>query len=190
MNDQDYMRQSIDMIRERWFPNHMALRDELISNGTARTGNIQTLRWQNPRNSNYAVLYFLHRSTLFVSGDIGSAVYRWSVHDQISLQWIARCNFSYFAEKIEGLDGSEQGEQWRSDIAEIRAKEHFRDQRAFPLHWQDHIHTRDEWWAYVWGLSDCDNEIKNQLLNLGFVPHSRVIGHWLGLRMAFEIPTT
>lgn len=54
-------------IREYWFKDHKA---ELID-----MGEIQVLNWRNPNDNNYSVRYVFDGYKLYISGDIGEAVF-------------------------------------------------------------------------------------------------------------------
>lgn len=198
MTDKEYFDRSVEMIRTEWFPKHQAvfgeypsLCDRVGNKIPGITDKIEFLLWANPENSNYQVKYFLHRATLFVTGDVGHAIYRWS-NTEHGLEWIANCNYHYFDEKIEGLNGYFDSRSWRGDICKQRAEEFFKSQERkprIPSYWSDHVNSRDEWMRFVHDHYKVFGVDNHDPFEWGFVPNTRCIGHWLGLRMAFAIPT-
>jgi hypothetical protein len=81
-------------IRKRWFADHVAELKDL--------GEIQVLNWKRPGTGIYRVRYVFDGNMMYISGDLGAAVFRltWkaSVHSfDISLH--------YFTEKLEAYCG-------------------------------------------------------------------------------------
>ena len=55
-------------IRKEWFANHKAT--------VITTGDTTTIQWAQPSTSMYSVTYILHENKIFITGDIGDAVFR------------------------------------------------------------------------------------------------------------------
>jgi hypothetical protein len=186
-----YIEQTMEMARDEWFKNHRAENHDFMANYGAgipnRVGSISHIRWANPENSNYLVLYFLYGSTLFVTGDLGSAVYRWTQTPPTGFIWIANTDFSYFAEKHAGLRSGDTT-TWNPDICLQRAKSYFAGQRKFRLkrEWQNAAQQgREEWQRFIWdNINSLGYDAAAELSEFGLVPDNRCIGHWLGLKMA------
>lgn len=188
--ESDYFERTVAMIKEHWFPKHqsdVSFRDSPIV-PPDRNQRIHVLRWANSENSNYLVLYFLYQSTLMVTGDIGSAIYRWGHDKDMGFEWIAKCDFQYFASKIEGLRTGESRE-WCPEVCEQRAREFFKGKRMRNADWTRYSGFSEEWRQYVHdneklfgGFEGCSDASQ-----WGLVPSNRCIGHWVGLRMAMGI---
>lgn len=188
--ERDYFQRTVAMIKEHWFPKHQAdisFRDTpLIPSDPDQR--IHVLRWANPENSTYLVSYFLYRSTLMVTGDIGSAIYRWGHDKEMGFEWIAKCDFQYFAEKIEGLNRSESRE-WCPEVCEQRAREFFKGKRQRNQDFTSYTGFSEEWRQYIsahlkiFGGFDGASYASEW----GLVPSNRCIGHWMGLRLAMGV---
>ena len=61
------------------FKNHVATIDD---------SNLETLTWMNPGDSCYMINYIIRGGVLFVSGDVGEAIYRWS--SPITFEWLSK----------------------------------------------------------------------------------------------------
>lgn len=198
MIESDYLARTEKMIREEWFRTHHATAlnfprhitpEEATRKGITNhiPAIVSGLRWANPENSNYLVTYLLYGATLFVGGDLGHAVYRWSPHDAMSLRWIANCNLPYFAEKIESLHRCAQSNEWRSDICEMRMKKFMSTHPGRKYSgWNNFTATETEWTIFVCAGEQPFRDDYPEAAGFGHVTSNRVIAHWLGLRMAFE----
>lgn len=81
---------------------------------------LQRLRWAKPSSSTYLVIYMIDGCCLFVTGDLGSAVYRWS--SPLAFDWLANCDLSYFAGKCEASENGRQHEEWSQAKCEAEAE--------------------------------------------------------------------
>ena len=188
--EHDYFQRTVGMIREEWFPQHAAriVRYEAPLNGDIHNPPIHSLIWAKPGTSTYLVRYILINSTLVVTGDLGSAIYRWGHDKEIGFEWIARCDFCYFASKIEGLNRVELRE-WCAEVCELKAREFFGAKFDRNAHWRGATDFSQEWVKFIganqklfrsWdGCSDA--------AEWGLVPSNRCIGHWMGLRLAMGV---
>lgn len=189
-----YIERTMEMVRDEWFKNHRAEDYDFMANYGAgipnRIGNISHLRWANPESSNYLVLYFLYGSTLFVTGDLGSAIYRWSPAPDMNLIWIAKCDFQYFAEKHVGLQRGADATMWNPDVALAIGKQFFAESprlRSFArkrCYWQTAIAIQDEWLQFLSANIQFLGDHASDAAGFGLVPDNRCIAHWLGLKMA------
>lgn len=190
--ESDYMARTCQIVRESWFPEHVAVQSIFENSGKHP---MRFLQWQKNGTSNYLVRYFLHMGTLMVNGDLGSATYRWSFEPGITdtFEWIAKCDFHYFASKLEGLNGAGEGRTWDPRILEKRGFEVLTYQPGLSNYpaslrdeWRDNINDRDDWNRWIWdNIEKIGYDRAASLAEMGFVPNPRVIGHWMGLRMAF-----
>lgn len=184
--EKKYFDDTCKMIREHWFPKHrVSLRQYNELGGQLQP--IHELLYRQPDTSNYLVRYFLHLGTLFVSGDIGEATYRWSYEkDRTSLDWIAHCDFGYFASKLCGLNGAGHGKTWDHSILKQRLLASDAITGRLMDKARGLMGDRDEWNRFLWDeIGDIGYDLASQMSEWGLVPNSRVIGHWIGLRRAF-----
>lgn len=84
------MTNKIEEIKSEWFHGHKA---EL-----AEYEDHQILTWANPDRSDYSCQYILKGNKLFISGDIGEAVFVFTSH--ISLEYFRHINVPYFTDKL------------------------------------------------------------------------------------------
>jgi hypothetical protein len=109
-------------IRAIWFKNHVAKIQSFDDDNLIR------INWRHSDgNSNYAVLYIIDRrtATLFVSGDLGQAVYRWG--GDIGINFIAGCDIGYFNEKCCASSCGERGKTWSEEVAVNYVKQWAKD---------------------------------------------------------------
>jgi hypothetical protein len=183
-------------IAEEWFPHHAARHITRHRHPDIGGGQSEDLLWARPETFVYSTHYIREGSTLFVTGDIGSAVYQWN-NDVSWLNWIASCDYHYFAEKCIASEVGVPFVEWdeRQAIAQVEeflAEVRAGDRDGSPVHieetgWRQAVSNKDEWhqflvvnghefgdaW-YEW-LPGCGNRI-----------HTRCIGHLVGLKIVFD----
>jgi hypothetical protein len=187
--ESDYFQRTVAMIKEHWFPSHVAsIVKYEVTIWRATDPPIHSLIWAKPGTSTYLVRYLLLNSTLIVTGDIGSAIYRWGHDKDMGFEWIAKCDFQYFASKIEGLNRGESRE-WHPDVCEQRASEFFKGKHRRVKDWDSYSGFASEWSQYIHdneklfgGFEGCSHAAE-----WGLVPSNRCIGHWMGLRLAMGV---
>lgn len=96
-------------IRENWFKDHEATIEH-------HNENLTTITWRKKGTSIYYISYIIRYNTLFVTGDVGDAVYGWP--DRISLEWLAGCDIHYFNGKCAASESGRGYKDWDSKIAE------------------------------------------------------------------------
>jgi hypothetical protein len=185
----DKLKAEEQLIRSRWFPNHVA--------SLSLAGNIQELFWRNPDSGTYHVQYFLHQNVLFVTGDIGEAVYKWSSPIP-EFRWIANCDLDYFAGKCTASESGVGYKEWdASEVTEwlgcyrtedeefdayCQAQAENADDCAF-----DSVQTKGDWEQF---LTREGEELFGvdwwELLDIGMRIAMRAHGHLVGIRMAIE----
>ena len=80
-------------------------------------GGITEIIWRKPDTINYLIIFLLYNRTLFVTGDLGDAVYGgWN--QKLTLKWLADLNLDYFASKCMGSEAGRQYESWDMDKAQ------------------------------------------------------------------------
>ncbi len=112
------------MIREMWFPKHIAVEKPFVSytdilNNKSET--IKVIDWREPNTGHFAVRYILDRNRLLVAGDIGEAIYIWSQF--IGWDFLACCNMEYFVGKCQASEHGRSGQSWDSEHAHQRLKD-------------------------------------------------------------------
>lgn len=157
-------------------------------------GNAEMLLWNKPGSSIYSVRYIVNRNTLFVGGDLGHAVYRWS--DNVTINWLASCDLHYFMGKFEGLDCGSRPNQWDPKRVEHYMKEWLEeddgenrkrigwDETDLEL-WPSMTYSEDEWVRFI-GQEGNRMLIDDEAYKWGQGLNLRCVAHWLGLKLAVE----
>jgi len=168
----------------------------------AKIGGVERLVWAHPGTTIYRVDYILYRNTLFVSGDLGAAVYRWG-GTAITLEWIAtECSLDYFAGKCEASETGREFTEWDSRVAADYVRDYLRecgdeaedategtsgwDKFALALG-ESALSSQFEWhmWLHDNGyefFGDCYYECGD----VGKIINFRCVSHLEGLKAAFE----
>lgn len=100
-------------VREKWFEKHTAEFEKL-------NDRISILDWINPNSSCYYCRYVFDGSRLYVSGDIGEAVFRFT--EKATLEGISKYDLYYFHSKLSAF--CENKYSFDSDTAIETIKEH------------------------------------------------------------------
>lgn len=178
-----------------WFKDHTATLHTVELNGAA----VESLRWSKPGSSNCRIDYLAHSRHLFVTGDLGEAVY--AVYSPASLEWWAKCDIGYFAGKCMA---SEHGRGYKSfssdsakvEIAEIIADDSCHDEpgtlaKKFteadgPLY----PNFREEWteWLHSDGYGVLGSDYY-EYGNVGMAVDMRCEAHLAGLKLALASAT-
>lgn len=87
-------------------------------------GPFTTIVWRHPKCSNWYVRYVVDHDAglLYVSGDIGEEIYRWS--GEVTLPFLAGLDFSYFRSKAQCRGRDHR--QWEGDVCLELALERLR----------------------------------------------------------------
>lgn len=182
------MSNNIEFIAEQF-------KDHIVSEHEQHGSDIELLVWQKPNTFIYKVTYLCHKNVLFISGDIGEAVFKWSY--PIGLKAISECNIDYFMEKCEASEGGRYWREWDYSVALKCIVDHFRNSdkkgRANLFHEFRNsfgftcLNSREEWvnlgdnreeffgrdaWEWIYGIGD--------------VYPLRAQAWLTGLKMAFE----
>ena len=191
--------EAIADIKKYWFPDHQA--DFLYPLGPQDKGTPSLLTWYKPGTSTYKVHYIVLGNTLFVTGDIGSAIYVWN--EPISFEWLATLDYHYFVGKNEGIEGKDKSyRSWDpkalaahfdEEIKDLAENEELSTEEIIKNYglqdWKDSVNSEGEWLAYLSDLYDrgpLDGEQLSDFHDLGLVPDMRTIGHWMGIQMAIQ----
>lgn len=112
----DYLDKAEKEIRDRWFEKHE------VKSITGEEG-FQQIIWGEKGTSMYQVKYVLSGNNVFISGDLGEAVY--SLTCAATLENINGFNLSYFTGKLT----AHSRDRWNFDekLAKKEIREHFTD---------------------------------------------------------------
>ncbi|MGE4537643.1 MAG: hypothetical protein AB7D37_11240 [Desulfovibrio sp.] len=186
------------------FRNH-----EAIASGLFEPGKPWHVLWKQDGTSIYYMDIIILRNNLYISGDLGEAVYCWG--DKITPDFLVGLDVGYFFSKCEASENGRRGkewlesaamdwlkEQWEEVIAEhgndlsmvAIATELFEDLRAV-------AHSEWEWRSKVMEFHESTDDPISKVLgdeaysesglwDAGNVPMARIILHWLGIKLAFK----
>jgi hypothetical protein len=176
-------------IREHWFKDHKA---ELID-----LGGVQVLNWKKPGTGVYRVRYVFDGCMMYISGDIGTAVF-W-------LTWKADVNsfndksIGYFSEKLSAFSD----ERWDFDTDKaVKSLREWLNERKKCGKTYDHDEMRELFddagncgscseWAEITHryeplISKLDQDYWEWFYEIGREYPSRIYGYLIGLKMASE----
>ena len=108
----DYLKERMKKDYEYHVATHTVFKSE--------DGQIEYLLWKKPGTSNYMVTYIIAGGYLYVSGDLGEAIYQWS--DRISFEWLAKLDLYYFSSKCQASEYGRGYKEWCSTEAEEDVK--------------------------------------------------------------------
>jgi|GEM_PF-1194943 len=183
------MKELEKVIRERWFKNHKATLTTM--------GNLQVLEWKEPGTSIYSCRYVFDGNRMYISGDIGSAVF--------DLTWKAdvhsfnKLSIGYFESKMDAFSddrrdfSSEKAvkrlREWLTDIKydgidydHEEMKELFENARfgSYKWEWIETIHLHEEF------IRQLDPDFWEWMSSIGDEIPARVYGYLMGLQMGSE----
>lgn len=184
-------------IRECWFPEHRAT--------LTQQGNLQVLDWRKPGTCVYAVRFVFDGEYMYISGDIGEAVFR--------LTWEAdvhsfnNISTHYFMEKMKAFSDDKYDFdrqtardallEWKEDylndnyyMDEDRILE-FDDNFNELLKSIDECSCKEHWAAIVNEryndfISEMDQDYWEWIYNIGDEVPARIYGYIVALQMASE----
>jgi hypothetical protein len=181
------------MITTTWFHKHVVFR-QTTDDPTP------LMIWRAPDTGICLIQYIIYGGALFVSGDLGSAVYRWS--DKLTFDWLAGLDLSYFAGKCEASETGRTYKEWDEAVAkwafddyvdDIRGEYAIDNPEAGAQWWQDlqnanpwaQMYSEFEWqdWMSHDGMSFFSTD-DTHLYTVGQVLNLRCQSHLIGLKMA------
>lgn len=178
---------------QEWFKDHVAERQLLTNSSNGEVNEMDVLAWKKPDTNICRVDYMFHkvRRVLFVTGDLGHAVYRFGTLD---LEQIAACDLHYFTGKCEASEVGRDFDGWSEELAKATVRPYW--QRLAPdkkreykeLEGDDSIYDKHEWlmWLHFSGSKVFGDDELIALADAGKTPHIRCQAHLMGLKMAFE----
>ncbi|MEK0220870.1 hypothetical protein [Bacillus proteolyticus] len=184
----EYIEKATKDIRENWFENHVA---EIQGEE-----GLQVIYWGKPGTNMYRTKFVLSGYNVFVSGDIGEAVYNLTC--PATLENIKGFNLSYFTEKLTAF--CEERWNFDQDKAKEELKEFWEEYDMNETEdgkeiFDDIVSAIDEsssmesyhfWVGNVYHNSSLESDIMECIWDFGKSLPRRLIGYWLGLQMAIE----
>lgn len=195
MNREQKIKQTI---REGWFKNHKAT--------LTQHGDLQILDWREPGTCEYAVRFVFDGYKMYISGDIGEAVFclTWKA-DAHSFNGIST---DYFMEKMSAYSSTRYDfdsdeakkslQEWKNELLENKEfkdefeKEEFMDNINGLIEAVEGCSSEDEWaYEYVNGeyndfISEEDPDYWEWIYHIGRVIPYRIYGYIVALQMASE----
>lgn len=176
-------------IRKHWYGNHTA--------EISGESGLQVLSWEEPGNSIYRIKYVLSGNNVFVSGDLGEAVYNLTC--PATLENIQRFDLAYFNRKLSAFCG----ERWDFDneLAKLEFDEYWAE-NDLKNRFEDSQKIYDAIIAAVGESPSLETYQANimatyretslksdqieSIWEFGKAMPVRLIGYWVGLQMAIE----
>lgn len=184
----DYLEKMKYEIRNEWFKNHVAKVD-------GEEG-LQVITWGEPGTFMYGTKYVLSGNNVFISGDIGEAVY--TLTCPATLENIKDFNLSYFTGKLRAFCN----DRWNFDDkkAKEELKEYWDDYEMHEIEDNreiydsilsaiDESHSVDSFGAWlmpVYQDTSIDSETMSTVSGFGQRLPPSLIGYWVGLQMIIE----
>ena len=176
----------------KWFAGHVATL-------TTYDDGLQRINWRDPQQGNtYWIEYLLDGCDLFVTGDVGSAVYRWSRPAGAFVDFLGGLELEYFASKRECMEGA-ANHGWEPRLAEAEIRRYFEDpENADALSVLDKTRdsvddlvalaaSRDTWSYFLSsgaGAQVFGDEWWECWPGIGDMLLLRIVAHWVGITMA------
>lgn len=161
----------------------------------ADNGDSMIVKWAKPGDSHALCIFIIRKGALYVSGDLGAAVYEWS--GRVSLAWIANTSLDYFEGKCQASETGRDFKQWSKEKAQRRALDLMKTQRDYegdeyaPGVDEDEVRgaceSNDDWSRFLSDNGDaafgCDYW---ENYGIGYEIHIRCRLHHLGVKLAAE----
>ncbi|HBV97429.1 MAG: hypothetical protein JL50_08340 [Peptococcaceae bacterium BICA1-7] len=176
-------------IREHWFKDHIATYTE--------QGEIKVLQWKKPGTICYYVRYVFDGCKMYVSGDLGEAVFCFTETAELHIQ--SRYDLDYFEGKLRAYDGDRR--DFDNDKAVKRLREWLKELKE-DGNGYDHDNMRelferarecsrqDDWKFIVNDYSDFISELDQDywdwMYGIGDEIPLRIQSYLIGLKMAAE----
>lgn len=185
-------------IRESWFKDHIATLTEC--------GDLKVLDWRKPGTCVYAVRYVFDGGNMYISGDIGEAVFRltWKadVHtfNGISTGYFMEkmCAYSNDRWDFDGKDAAKYLKEWLDERIEDMDFEDDEEKEEFLEKFNELMYDAkncdsESRWAHEYVnekhyefISELDSDYWEWIYQIGRVAPNRILGYIVGLQMASE----
>ncbi|MBD7984422.1 hypothetical protein H9649_07515 [Sporosarcina sp. Sa2YVA2] len=184
----DHIERVKEEIRCHWFKDHVAeVRGE---------EGLQVITWGKPGTNMYRTKYVLSGNNVFVSGDIGEAVY--SLTCAATLKNIEDFELHYFTGKLsafceerwdfdENLAKKELKEHWEEyELNELEDGQEIYEAILSAIEESSSMESYRAWLMNVYQDTSADSDVMEGVWDFGKkLPH-RLIGYWVGLKMVIE----
>lgn len=179
----DYIEKAIETIRNDWFSKHVA---------TIQKGEATVIYFKEKGTFMYGTKFVIHEGNIFVSGDIGEAVY--SLHEIVTLDDIKRFDLYYLTDKLVAHSGS----RWNfdSDLARKELdqvyKDYNREKDVLYKDMKETIEDASQVEHYQTGLNilyettNLNSDFMEEVWDFGHRLPLRFIAYWVGLQMVVE----
>lgn len=178
-------------IREIWFKDHRAT--------LTKHGNITVLDWREPGTCIYAVRYVFDGSRIYITGDIGEAVFR--------LTWEADVHsfndihIGYFYKKLQAYSGDKMDFDENKAVKKLKEWKYQLDEDGYEYDIEDMQSLIKAVWGcssvnelaheivndrFSYFISELDTDYWEWIYNIGDVIPWRVQAYLIGLKMASE----
>ena len=185
----EYIKKAEQTIRNSWFDKHTA---EI----TGEEG-FQVIHWKEKGTFMYHTKFVLSGNNVFVSGDIGEAVY--TLTCRATLENIKDFNLHYFTEKLQAL----HRDRWDFDtsLAKKELKQYWKEYELKEKYaesnevYEEIVSAIDEsnslesyraWLLHVYQNGILDSDDIEEIWNFGKRLPYCLIGYWVGLQMAID----
>jgi len=189
------MRDKVKEIRESWFKNHEAKIIKLF--GPVGKEREVSIDWRNPEDCCFAVRYLIVGDVLYVSGDIGEAVYQW--YRPISLKSLVTFNLDYFSEKCTASPTGPGFLVWNSELVVEQINESKKEELCDAESYDYEIElaaeeamvcidTQEDWCEFL-GCNSAKGLFGSEPMEFydaGLEPEMRCLAHLEGLKMIQE----
>lgn len=195
----DYIEKVRKECKEVWFRSHVAKLKDL--------GEVQVLYWDSPKCTDHAIKYVFSGCNVFISGDVGSAVF--CLTEKSDPHKVAKYNLDYLLGKMEAFSESkyhfdedkalDELDKWYWDkVSEYEDEDNEDEIDSFKYYAEQLDDAAKNW-------SDCesfehavyticmdaderylDGEDAEYLSKYGRMLNPRLISYHLGLQMAME----
>lgn len=175
-------------IRSHWFKDHVAK--------VEGEEGLQVIYWKEPGTFMYQTKYVLSGNNIFISGDIGEAVY--TLTCSATLKNIKDFDLSYFTGKLSAF--CEERWDFDKDLAKKELKEHWDEYEMKDLEdgqeiYEGILSAIDEsssmgsyraWLMTVYQDTSAESDLMECVWDFGKKMPHRLIGYWVGLQMIIE----
>lgn len=175
-------------IRSDWFSDHVA---EIEGEE-----GFQVIYWRKPGTYSFQTKYILSGNNVFISGDIGEAVY--TLTCAATLKNIKDFGLSYFTGKLsafcedrydfdEKLAKKELKEYWEEyNMNKLEDGQEIYDGILSAIEESSSMESYHAWLMNVYQSTSADTDFIECVWDFGKKVSHRIIGYWVGLQMVIE----
>lgn len=192
LTHEQYEQDVIKKAKEYWFNEHEAK--------LKTYEDMSIIYWSKPNSWEYKVKYIISGGNIFISGDLGDAVYNW--YNPNPLLAFKRFNLRYFNTKLTAFqDGGKYNfdqdlayhelEEYFDQFDEDMDEEFSKDSEMYKeikiaISESSSVEAFHGWMMVAFERANIDHDVMSDLWSLGQRLNGRLIGYWLGLQMALE----